>query len=1420
MDPYTEQLIERSRQRREMLNQKLGKTPEAAPRKRRTPLSEDLSSNVTATSDSVVQNDDNDDSPKRQCTRDYEQQIKPDTPAIGSVKSRLHALASERTHWSDTSDSEHNSKAVSVSKESYTLDTEMEAPKPRKGRLALAALAQDINTWEDDFSHHTSTQKENYSSSGKPHATSQPASNFKSTKTYPPPAPPCPKQETSCGPNSPKKFHAPQPPMNNNNSRSVSVSKFHSSVSPVKSQLTFGTLQPSSPSPAKVARPLQYVASVKGSPTKDGRRLTEQIPVNSRGLNESPTTDEQTDDEPTMKPVADRFAKWAKKTESFKSTTEPPKTPLSSRVASWEQKVSQTPKSQTSVQKVTHTPRQMCTPVSKSRLRECVPSTPVQNTPSAPAPPASTGDVDPAMLPVSARMAKWQEKTAAPPVEEEPTAYSVIARMSAWEHMSSNNQVCHIKKVDPSLVIVSPSKQIPDKPPAQQVPRSPSVPKAAVPSKIATPSKPLTPTKSFKESISEQIQQMKSGQSPGPKSPQAVPPKSPAKTMPLSPSNASNSMKTVHQRLMEQTHSSSKSKEIENKIRQERMAELRCIQNRWKNGILKEESSTDKPGPAAENASAVCVEQVKSASNAGSHTPNKRDAIRAIAREDFDRKLAAMGFDVSDDSPSASFNFKKGGRSYNQQQAGTNGQTPPPAPKLPNSEKKSQQSAISHAVPQVDSSSMYSAKPPLPTPASCQKSRSNSIYRIIAKKDEFPQQQNQLTLSQRSQEQSQAPVIQRRVQFEDSFDSTDDNDTSDNAPSSRDDTTDAPSRDESQESFDETEMDESESDRPQRRAMPNVPQQILDEDDGDDVSLSAFVPASVRRESIIPNRPDTEQNQVLDTSFDSFDEPRQPAHELYSRRMVPPQYGGAGAQESSSSLTSTESESVSEGCYRVRDQRKFNDTYQEDDRNDINDLLDEAMDEEMGDDDEDDDGLPVPAPRHGQQRNEASKTNVTSPLIYSISMYRSKKFDRPDAKMSIVRNSDYTHMDVKEENIPMPTSYPPEEQRKSLHERIQELQELVKQEQSVICQTSNALNQCCASNSYFAGSAEQVECNRLLLIACQKRQSYLLEISRLKDTRNLDPAGPGPKGSLTISDIRLPLKKDFVTKIGTGQDNMVYYFILLIRNNAQVICTQMLSTHDPMMRGSLDFPNLIKLNGITANFRITIDIYGMSVSKENSGKEKKKKTPKKQRGYGVSVQSPGGPNAVRTTSFSLITTVPLDMKALDKTCFNLDRLPYLSPLHGTIYMRLKCLMEANVEERGFLTMFEDVSGLGAWHRRWVVLARNKLCFWKYPDDENKKDPIGFIDLKRCITEKVGLIPRDICARPNTFEVVTVRQPRRGERDTLVSKTYNTLTTMKHMMSADTKEERIVWCNMINRTLANIRTWHSDAMRPIRLSDNQ
>ena len=41
------------------------------------------------------------DSPKRQCVRESEQQVKPDTPAIPSVRSRLQDLASQHAQWSE-----------------------------------------------------------------------------------------------------------------------------------------------------------------------------------------------------------------------------------------------------------------------------------------------------------------------------------------------------------------------------------------------------------------------------------------------------------------------------------------------------------------------------------------------------------------------------------------------------------------------------------------------------------------------------------------------------------------------------------------------------------------------------------------------------------------------------------------------------------------------------------------------------------------------------------------------------------------------------------------------------------------------------------------------------------------------------------------------------------------------------------------------------------------------------------------------------------------------------------------------------------------------------------------------------------------------------------------------------------------------
>ena len=54
-------------------------------------------------------------------------------------------------------------------------------------------------------------------------------------------------------------------------------------------------------------------------------------------------------------------------------------------------------------------------------------------------------------------------------------------------------------------------------------------------------------------------------------------------------------------------------------------------------------------------------------------------------------------------------------------------------------------------------------------------------------------------------------------------------------------------------------------------------------------------------------------------------------------------------------------------------------------------------------------------------------------------------------------------------------------------------------------------------------------------------------------------------------------------------------------------------------------------------------------------------------------------------------------------------------------------------------MFHDISGSGAWKRWWMLLEGSSLSYWTYPDDETKKEPVGWIDLAKCSTELVSSI---------------------------------------------------------------------------------
>lgn len=43
--------------------------------------------------------------------------------------------------------------------------------------------------------------------------------------------------------------------------------------------------------------------------------------------------------------------------------------------------------------------------------------------------------------------------------------------------------------------------------------------------------------------------------------------------------------------------------------------------------------------------------------------------------------------------------------------------------------------------------------------------------------------------------------------------------------------------------------------------------------------------------------------------------------------------------------------------------------------------------------------------------------------------------------------------------------------------------------------------------------------------------------------------------------------------------------------------------------------------------------------------------------------------------------------------------------------------------------------------------------------------------------------------------------------------YSRRTALRHLISADLKDERQLWCSQINRALANLRAWDTDSVEP-------
>uniref|UniRef100_A0A672S838 Anillin n=1 Tax=Sinocyclocheilus grahami TaxID=75366 RepID=A0A672S838_SINGR len=429
-------------------------------------------------------------------------------------------------------------------------------------------------------------------------------------------------------------------------------------------------------------------------------------------------------------------------------------------------------------------------------------------------------------------------------------------------------------------------------------------------------------------------------------------------------------------------------------------------------------------------------------------------------------------------------------------------------------------------------------------------------------------------------------------------------------------------------------------------------------------------------------------------------------------------------------------------------------------------------------------------------------------LLYSIDAYRSTRIktesERPHVKQVIVRKED--------------VSQRMETNGSSSHINIKQKMKMLTNEmnlqQTVIHQASQALN-CCTDEEHGKGAQVEAEAERLLLIATERRTALKAELDRLKaegptaqkkstSSAQVDVGIPASKGSISLLELQLPLKADFICSSANKPECGNHYYFVMIRAGAEnTVATTLASTRTGLSGDALTFSTRFTLSDVSNDFEIDIEVYCFVQKRElNPDKRKKLKSKK--------CSVPGGPNAVRTSSFLLVGSYKLTLASIGKNKFPLEKVPFLCPLEGHVYLKIQCEVGSRIEERGFLTMFEDVSGFGAWHRRWCVLSGYCISFWTYPDDEKRKNPIGRINLANCTSRKVEPANREFCARPNTFELITVRPQRENDRETLVSQCKDTLCVTKNWLSADTKDERNLWMQKLNQVLIDLRTWQPDS----------
>ncbi|CAL8106677.1 unnamed protein product [Calicophoron daubneyi] len=551
--------------------------------------------------------------------------------------------------------------------------------------------------------------------------------------------------------------------------------------------------------------------------------------------------------------------------------------------------------------------------------------------------------------------------------------------------------------------------------------------------------------------------------------------------------------------------------------------------------------------------------------------------------------------------------------------------------------------------------------------------------------------------------------------------------------------------------------------------------------------------------------------------------------------------------------------------------------------------------------------------------------------------------------------------------------------------RIAELSTLLKAEQNIILQTNSALqryvgkkpnnpslkrtrddNSIANASEYRGhinpliwgpGSSAYLNANRMLVIACQRRQVLMEELSLLRRGSPVlvPPARGDPiRARLTFDAVRLSLKSSIKPgdptsgsgfavvdedHLNTCSPQTRYHILAIVKcpGEGRLYHTEMVTlvpvSDLPVGTGRqvtyVDLPAKIEITPLRPDFVLNLEIYCMRIgpecpshfhgclSPQSSGlfsgaknTETPNRTPKSRRPFAAFLTPSSAlrkkaktssdseePSRSRIagaltscipsshgslvcgcpltndsiigrnkmTAFTLLSSVEIpyrDDMLLGRRCpdlnenrqkkgddtlaqlnqmpYHLTRLPRSTPLSGHVgLLNAAVNLEARILTRGFMTVFEEIGGLGVWQRYWCQLRANHLEFWRNPEDEQQAlkssgckstpsaCPLGRIDLRHVAAPRAVSAPRRICARANTIfmrSLLAVEPDRLSasldsvSTDTSRSSSESNESLIfraspdyrwleqKHLLCADTPQERDSWIRWLNICLDSLKNW--------------